>query len=151
MASKLVAFRLPEEIVQAIESQAAAAGSDRTAVVIQALKQVFGLPSSPQTPTVAEELEERLHEVEKKMARLTEQLAKLSQLRRSDSGTIVVVLKLPEGIIQNVESEMTATGSSNTAAAVLQILKQMCDLELEGIPVMAEGFQAQSHRLEEDG
>lgn len=121
MANKLVAFRLPEEIIQAIESQAAATGSDRTAVVIQALKQVFELPSWTHTPATAEELEERLNKLEKKMFSLTEQLAKLSQVRPLDSGAILVALKLPEKIIHKIESEVTATGS-NTAVAVLPTL-----------------------------
>lgn len=119
MANKLVAFRLPEEIIQAIKSQAAATGSDSTAVVIQALKQVFELPSWTHTPATAEELEERLNKVEKKMVSLTEQLAKLRQVRPLDSGPILVALKLPEKIIQQIEFEVTATGS-NTAVAVLQ-------------------------------
>ena len=125
MANKLVAFRLPEEIVQAIDSQATATGSDRTAVVIQALKQVFEFPSSAQTPDAAEKLEERLTEVEKKMVSLTEELAKLSRVKALDSDATILALKLAEKLIQNIESEVTATGNSNTTAAVLQLLKQM--------------------------
>lgn len=125
MASKLVAFRLPEEILQVIDSEAAATGSDRTAVVIQALKQVFGLPSSAQTPDAAEELEERLREVEKQMISLTEQLAQLSQVRVLDRDAILVTLKLADEVVQNIESEETAPGSSNTEAALLQVVKQM--------------------------
>lgn len=120
MATKLVAFRLPEELVQAIDSQAIATGSDRTAVVIEALKQVFGLPSSPQTPAAAKKLEERLSEVEKQIVSLTEQLAKLTQVRRLNCSTILLALKLADEIVQNSKSEVRATDVRNTEAAVLQ-------------------------------
>ena len=149
MANKLVAFRLPEEIVQAIESQATATGSDRTAVVIQALKQVFGFPSSTQTPATVEKLEQRLNEVENQMVSLTEQLAKLSQAKPLDKGAVVLALKLPEEIIENIEPGATATGSDNTLAAVLQALKQMSEcLHSEGLPVVAKAVQG-LHQVEE--
>jgi PAS domain S-box-containing protein len=46
MATRVVTFRLPEDLIQAITSQAKETGTDRTAVVVNALRQVFGLPSS---------------------------------------------------------------------------------------------------------
>jgi len=77
MASKLVAFRLPEELIEVVDAQAKATGRDRTAVVLQALKLVFELPSSERI--TVEELRRQLNEVTRTVTSMTEQLAKLSQ------------------------------------------------------------------------
>jgi predicted transcriptional regulator len=45
MVSKIATFRLPENLIQEIRSRAEATGRDRTAVVVEALKQAFGLPA----------------------------------------------------------------------------------------------------------
>jgi len=86
MSSKLVAFRLPEELIAAVDAQAKATGQDRTAVVVQSLKQVFGA-QTPEPNTVAE-LQDQITEVTRKVARLTEQLATLTQETRSNSRII---------------------------------------------------------------
>jgi len=86
MSSKLVAFRLPEELIEAVDAQARATGQDRTAVVVQSLKRVFGF-QSPE-PNTVQELQGQMNEVMKKVARLTEQLATLSQETRSNSRII---------------------------------------------------------------
>jgi len=86
MSSKLVAFRLPEELIAAVDAQAKATGQDRTAVVVQSLKQVFGF-QLPQ-PNTVEELQDQMNELTRKVARLTEQLATLSQETRSNSRII---------------------------------------------------------------
>jgi predicted transcriptional regulator len=74
MASKLVAFRLPDDIVQAIETEAKATGRDKTAVVVQALRQFFDIPSS-ESKTV-EGLQRQMIELEAKVDRLSEQLSR---------------------------------------------------------------------------
>ena len=74
MVSKLVAFRLPDEIIQAIESEARATGKDKTAVVVQALRQFFNLPSSE--PTTVEKLQKQVVELEAKVDKLSEQVSK---------------------------------------------------------------------------
>ena len=55
MATKVVTFRLPEDLMEAITSQAQATGRPKTAVVVEALKQVFGNRCT-QTPTVSIDL-----------------------------------------------------------------------------------------------
>ena len=50
MATKVVTFRLPDDLMEAITSQAQATGRPRTAVVVDALKQVFGVPSPETVP-----------------------------------------------------------------------------------------------------
>ena len=44
MVSKTVSFRLPDEVVRAIEARADATGQTRTAVVLDALAKALGLP-----------------------------------------------------------------------------------------------------------
>jgi predicted transcriptional regulator len=82
MASKLVAFRLPDDVVQAIESEAKTTGKDKTAVVVQALRHFFDLPSASESTRV-EGLQQQMNELQQKVEKLTEQLsqATLSQLR----------------------------------------------------------------------
>jgi predicted transcriptional regulator len=73
MASKLVAFRLPDDVVQAIESEAKITGKDKTAVVVQALRRFFDLPSATES-TQVEGLQRQMNELEQKVNKLTEQL-----------------------------------------------------------------------------
>lgn len=79
MASKIATFRLPENLIQEIRSRAEATGRDRTAVVIEALKQTFGMPASESRPATVEELQQQLNELEKKFISLTQQLTKQTQ------------------------------------------------------------------------
>jgi PAS domain S-box-containing protein len=79
MASKIATFRLPENLIQEIRSRAEATGRDRTAVVIEALKQAFGMPASESRPATVEELRQQLNELEKKFLSLTQQLTKQTQ------------------------------------------------------------------------
>ena len=98
MASKLLAFRLPEELVEAIDSQAKATGRDRTAVVVHALKQIFGLPSTE--PTKAKDIQEQLKGIEKKVSSLSEQLTDLRQETRLNSSIIQQLKELDDKIIR---------------------------------------------------
>ena len=79
MASKIATFRLPENLIQEIRSRAEATGRDRTAVVIEALKQAFGMPASESRPATVEELQQQLNELEKKFISLTQELTRQTQ------------------------------------------------------------------------
>jgi PAS domain S-box-containing protein len=79
MVSKIATFRLPENLIQEIRSRAEATGRDRTAVVVEALKQSFGLPLSATRPATVEKLQEQLNLLEKKYAALQEQLNQSSR------------------------------------------------------------------------
>lgn len=79
MVSKIATFRLPDQLNQEIRSRAEATGRDRTAVVVEALKQAFGLPVNESRPTTVEDLQEQLNELEKKYKQLKEQLIQLTQ------------------------------------------------------------------------
>ncbi len=85
MVSKIATFRLPENLIQEIRSRAEATGRDRTAVVVEALKQAFGFPLSESRPSTVEELQEQLNELEKKYAALHEQLTQVTQKSASES------------------------------------------------------------------
>jgi hypothetical protein len=50
MASKLVAFRLPQDLIEAIEAEAAATGKDKTSIVTNGLRQVFHIPAKKAHP-----------------------------------------------------------------------------------------------------
>src|ERR671932_273708 len=52
MTTKVVTFRLPEDLLQAITSQAKATGRCNTAVVVEALRQALGFPAST-TPSAS--------------------------------------------------------------------------------------------------
>ncbi|MBE9181122.1 hypothetical protein IQ268_21405 [Oculatella sp. LEGE 06141] len=76
MASKLVAFRLPDDIIRAIESEAKATGKDKTAVVVKALRHVFDL-HPPRSPNV-EALQQQVNDLEQRVNDLTEQISQIT-------------------------------------------------------------------------
>ena len=93
MVSKIATFRLPEQLTQEIRYRAETTGRDRTAVVVEALKQAFGLPSSEPRSATVEELQHQLNELQKKYRKLNEHLNQLTQkssaqtpLNQSSSG-----------------------------------------------------------------
>jgi hypothetical protein len=50
MASKLVAFRLPQDLIEAIEAEAAATGKDKTSIVVNGLRQIFQVSADSSCP-----------------------------------------------------------------------------------------------------
>ncbi len=85
MVSKIATFRLPENLIQEIRSRAEATGRDRTAVVIEALKNSFGIPITESRPATVEKLQEQLNQLETKYAALHEQLAQVNQITPDQS------------------------------------------------------------------
>jgi PAS domain S-box-containing protein len=85
MVSKIATFRLPENLIQEIRSRAEATGRDRTAVVVEALKNAFGIPITESRPATVEKLQEQLNQLEKKYAALHEQLAQVNQITSDQS------------------------------------------------------------------
>ncbi|MDJ0704111.1 MAG: PAS domain S-box protein [Leptolyngbyaceae cyanobacterium MO_188.B28] len=71
MASKTVSFRLPENIVQAIEAHAKATGKNKTTLIVEVLTQAYGLAPSPQqrqiTPTM---LQQQLDDLKQQVTNL---------------------------------------------------------------------------------
>lgn len=115
MVAKVVHFSLPEELIQAIDSHAKAAGKDRTTVVVQALKQVFGLLPGELQPAVTAiheldegikeqlkelpELKVRMGELEKQVAHLTEQIAKLTRPTLLDDNSVQQITAISEYLV----------------------------------------------------
>jgi PAS domain S-box-containing protein len=85
MVSKIATFRLPENLIQEIRSRAEATGRDRTAVVVEALKNSFGIPITESRPATVEKLQEQLNKLETKYAALHEQLTQVNQLTTDQS------------------------------------------------------------------
>jgi predicted transcriptional regulator len=74
MASKLVAFRLPDDLIRAIEAAAEATGKDKTAVVVAGLRQVFELPTADPTLAAVQGINERMDRLEQRMYSLSEEV-----------------------------------------------------------------------------
>ena len=79
MVSKIATFRLPEQLTQEIRFRAETTGRDRTAVVIDALKQAFGLPPGDPRPATVEDIQDQINELEQKYKQLSYQLTELTQ------------------------------------------------------------------------
>lgn len=77
MATKVVTFRFPEDIIEAITLQANASGRCKTAVVVEALKQVLISPTST-APALLEGLEQQQEELQQKVASLNQQLVEFN-------------------------------------------------------------------------
>lgn len=78
MATKVVTFRLPEDLIEAITLQATASGRGKTAVVVEALKQVFGLSASTTTTSV-DGIDKQQQELSREVASLNQQFNQLGE------------------------------------------------------------------------
>lgn len=127
MTAKTITFKLPDELIQAIDSYADATGRDRTAVVVQALKKVFGLlPSElPQAGAIDElsKLKARLSKIEMKIASHTEQIAELSRVTSLDNSVIQHITTLSEHLVNSVQQveEVKPQATDILASNYLQI------------------------------
>lgn len=74
MASKTVSFRLPDEVVIAIEAHAKTTGQTRTAVVVDALVKALGV--SRVSPDIS--LLQRVNALEQRVATLEQEKAQRS-------------------------------------------------------------------------
>jgi PAS domain S-box-containing protein len=139
MVSKIATFRLPENLIQEIRSRAEATGRDRTAVVVEALKQAFGLPANESRPATVEELQEQLNKLENKYIALNEQLTKLTQKPASESRISQLNPALQEAlasdsplsIVNSFLPEEASFGQMNDAGEGLKPYKGATQQELE--------------------
>ncbi|MCG8366970.1 MAG: PAS domain S-box protein [Pseudanabaenales cyanobacterium] len=70
MATKTVSFRLPDPIIKAIEARTQATGKRKTTLIIEALAQVYGLPSPSSPSATSEALQQQLNELKHQMIAL---------------------------------------------------------------------------------
>lgn len=118
MAEKKITFKLPDELIQAINSHAAAMGKSRTSVIVELLEQAFGLLQDelPQIKTVLvpeekhenqlkelTDLKARFNQLEKQVAIQAEQIAELRQATPFDSNVVELVTALSTHLIGSVK------------------------------------------------
>ena len=71
MANKTVSFRLPTELVEAIDAQAKATGQSKTSVVIAALAKSYGYQHSLPRPIILKQFQQQLNELQHQKAILS--------------------------------------------------------------------------------
>lgn len=119
MALNRITFQVSNELIQAIESRANVTGIDKTDVVIQTLKQAFGISHNEVSQATdikqaslqkqehkelkeLSKLKTRLSELEKRVASQTEQIAKLGRTKLLRSSTEKNMAALSEHLIELV-------------------------------------------------
>jgi PAS domain S-box-containing protein len=85
MATKIVTFRLPEELIKAITSQAKSTSRCKTAVVIDALYHFFGFSSSTISPAFLAQLQQEYDALTQRIAYLNRQVVELTKEFSLDS------------------------------------------------------------------
>ncbi|NJN57484.1 MAG: PAS domain S-box protein [Leptolyngbyaceae cyanobacterium SL_5_9] len=156
MASKTITFRLPAEVIEVIESQAKATGRNRTAIVIEALAQTYGLhPPSP-APVTTEILQQQLDDLQEQVTTLSQQLAEANQKSLSNGNTAGLVQILEQAIrsfqtfsIQPSEDLAAGNWLAQTAQTATEALpdnsswgKQFVDEQLQLIAQLKQQAKA---------
>jgi PAS domain S-box-containing protein len=153
MASKTITFRLPAEVIEVIESQARATGRNRTAIVIEALAQTYGLQPPSPAPVTTEILQQQLDDLQEQVTTLSYQLAEANQKSLVNSNTADLVQVLEQAIrsfqtfsIQPSEDVVTGSWSSQTAIETLpgdpSWQKQIVDEQLQLIAQLKQQAKA---------
>lgn len=116
--SKIATFRLPDDLTQEIRSRAEATGRDRTAVVVEALKQSFGISADDQSPTTVTELQQEIDKLEQKISKLSHRLSKLTNQSHSRSQTSDLSIALKQTVVRekflSVASSFVSGNNSRT-------------------------------------
>ncbi|NEO99472.1 MAG: PAS domain S-box protein [Symploca sp. SIO2E9] len=122
MASKIATFRLPEDLTQEIRVRAEATGRDRTAVVIEALKQAFGFSVSEVSPATnkVEQLQAKLNDLEQKVITLSEQLIRVTQRLPEESSNSQI------NQAQNSVNSSPSIAKADTCNHSLKIAESLC-------------------------
>jgi PAS domain S-box-containing protein len=133
MASRTITFRFPEEVIAAIEARAKAAGSNRTAVLMQALTLAYGIPSSNKsTPPSAANIQQQLCDFEQQVMTLLEDLTKavhdVKERPFPDLGTSIFQSELPVIMDCSLEQSQFVAQLEHKARMLDQILAATPDL-----------------------
>lgn len=139
MASKIATFRLPEDLTQEIRARAEATGRDRTAVVIEALKQAFGFTVSEVSPTTnkVEQLQAQFNDLEQKFLTLSEQLIRVTQ-RLPEESSSSKISPVQESV--NTSPSMANADSCNHS---LKIAESLCI----SVPPFLPGANSHTHNF----
>lgn len=115
--SQSTTLKLPEDLIQAIDSYANKEGKDRTTVVIQVLRQIFGLQQNELPsliPVIGEtnseigqqqevsELKTRMSELENKVTVLTEQIAEIKQPKPINENALQQITSVSENLLNPI-------------------------------------------------
>lgn len=131
MVSKIATFRLPEQLTQEIRYRAETTGRDRTAVVVEALKQAFGLPPSEPRSATVEDLQHQLNELQKKYRKLNEHLNQLTQKPLTQSSINQSSLRFKPTITNGLERGGSASNQTPCVTEGWTTSKKASDLEAE--------------------
>lgn len=71
MAKKTVSFRLPDNIVQALEAQAKVTGKNKTKLVVEILTQAYDLSQPPSQQVTPEMLQQQIDQLKQQVAVLS--------------------------------------------------------------------------------
>ncbi|MCA1993276.1 MAG: PAS domain S-box protein, partial [Coleofasciculus sp. S288] len=167
MASSVVNFRLPEDLIQAIKLQAEATGRSKTAVVVEALKQAFGFPSSQTSPVSLEGLHQQLRSLRQEVDNLNQLLLELTrevsssnhtqslkELNQSLSASQTLLdevsLALPKvAPSQSVNGSIDSTDSNSTVSQKSEPVNGKCYESEEAMQQLAAEVDQRSRMLEQ--
>ena len=85
MTNKTVSFRIPAELVEAIEAQAQATGQSKTTVVIEALAKAYGCPHYLTQSSIPKQFQLQLNELEHQITILSEANKLLQLITAADT------------------------------------------------------------------
>jgi len=148
MTSKSMTFRFPSPLAQAIEAQARATGRDRTTVVAEALAQMFGLTLPAKATVTIELLQQQVERVESSVTQLSEQLANLQRITRTDSNTLYR-LELLEQFGRSLRALLSNTLSEPKADLVppktIDLMRSSQDVSSQQQDVVTGRLQLTAH------
>lgn len=165
MTAKVVTVKLPNELVQAIDSHALAMGESRTSVIVNVLKQAFGLlhnelPAARTVPMVDRGYEEQLKEVadfkdrlgklEGKVANHTEQIAELSLPVSLDSNATQRVTAISKYLIGLITKPPALVQPTEEVKPKTTDILPSCYLQIDNFLTQKERNQLLDHVLQQE-
>ena len=162
MSSKVVAFRLPEELMQAVVSQAKATGKSKTAVVVDALKKVFGFPVEEEANASIEGVQNQLDTLKEKVSLLNQQILELEpevSLRNDQVApgrNSLTTLDSSQGLVEEVDAEMSPACQSEQLGGLIELtdinpeeLSQELEPVEDGSPELGEDLRQLAAKLQQ--
>lgn len=132
MANKTVSFRLPTELVEAIEAQAKATGQSKTNVVMAALAKFYGCPYSSPQSVISEQVQQQLNELKHQITILSE----ANKLHQLITGTDAPIQLSPEvdTVIGSIplEERLAWVNRVLTEAARKELMLQTMEQSISG-------------------
>ena len=148
MATRVVTFRLPEDILQAITSQAKATGRCNTAVVVEALRQALGFPASTTPPASLAGLHKQPNGLSKEASGLNKQLVEFRGGASSESNKRhLEVLNQPlatgQVLLTEVSLPLPKTSQSQNVSEVEDLTDTSEEASQKSQPIRGRGYESQ--------